>query len=343
MREIKFRLALLFSIACLVLLVSCGGVSEAKYKEIQMKQTQLETQYASIQEKQAQLESEYSSIKDRLMGEVNSLEGELDTTKSDYQMVLEQNKELRDKLQAYRDTGITVHRATELPRVARGEAWSNRGSVSLQNNEQASDPSFAELVSFLRSDKTDLATYSSGYPGGFSDILCGWFAEALHNNAEDAGVRAAFVLAGFDNVLSPSHALNAFTTSDKGLVFIDCTGDPLNPIPLVNGQPFIRVPSPPPPPGMWTVTYTIGDTGNCDTIAYLEKGKPIGYINVGLPYGLTYSDYEQWQQDVEEMRGSFNSASKSWELSIIASESDKTLGSFFQPSEETVSSITIYW
>jgi hypothetical protein len=55
--------------------------------------------------------------------------------------------------------------------------------------------------------------------------VCADFAETLHNNAEKAGWRAAYVgidLAGSER----GHALNAFQTTDQGLVYIDCTGIP---------------------------------------------------------------------------------------------------------------------
>ena len=58
--------------------------------------------------------------------------------------------------------------------------------------------------------------------------MCADFAEMLHNNAEAAGWRAAYVLIR----LGPSkswptqggHTLNAFQTPDRGLVYIDATG-----------------------------------------------------------------------------------------------------------------------
>ena len=44
----------------------------------------------------------------------------------------------------------------------------------------------------------------------------------LHNNAEKAGIRAAYVVVEFP--LGEGHALNAFRTKDRGLIYIDCTG-----------------------------------------------------------------------------------------------------------------------
>jgi len=43
----------------------------------------------------------------------------------------------------------------------------------------------------------------------------------VHNNAESAGIRAAYVHIWTATI---RHAFNAFKTTDRGLVFIDCVG-----------------------------------------------------------------------------------------------------------------------
>jgi len=89
--------------------------------------------------------------------------------------------------------------------------------IQLANNPQAADPSWQELKDFLKQDDTDTYLYNS------STFVCTDYAEMLHNNAEEAGIRAAFVTIDFVNE-STGHALNAFNTSDTGLVYIDDTG-----------------------------------------------------------------------------------------------------------------------
>jgi hypothetical protein len=89
--------------------------------------------------------------------------------------------------------------------------------ITLVGNPLAVDPTFTQLESFLLADKTDQNTY---VPGAY---VCANFARDVYNNAEKAGIRAAFVGVEFAGV-SEGHALNAFMTTDKGLVFIDCTG-----------------------------------------------------------------------------------------------------------------------
>ena len=59
--------------------------------------------------------------------------------------------------------------------------------IILVGNPAATDPTFAQLESFLLSDKTDQNIY---IPGAY---VCADFARDVYNNAEKAGIRAAFV------------------------------------------------------------------------------------------------------------------------------------------------------
>ena len=88
--------------------------------------------------------------------------------------------------------------------------------IVLCDNPEATDVTWPELKDFLREDKTDEMLY-------IEDVfMCADFAEMLHNNAEAAGIRAAWV--GIDLYGSDEgHALNAFNTTDRGLVYIDVT------------------------------------------------------------------------------------------------------------------------
>jgi hypothetical protein len=97
--------------------------------------------------------------------------------------------------------------------------------IQLSNNPQAHDPSWAELRAFLEQDNTDQELYVS------SSFVCTDYAEMLHNNAESEGIRAAYVtieLSGCTNsdgnLSDCGHALNAFNTTDNGLVYVDDTG-----------------------------------------------------------------------------------------------------------------------
>ena len=87
--------------------------------------------------------------------------------------------------------------------------------ITLANNPDARNPTWSELVSFLQQDETDEQTYD------YASFVCADFAEMLHNNAEDAGIIAAYVSLDGTGGLALGHALNAFYTTDRGLVYID--------------------------------------------------------------------------------------------------------------------------
>jgi len=88
------------------------------------------------------------------------------------------------------------------------------------------NPSWKELKAFLLEDDTDKMEYV------FPTTVCEDFAKKLQKSAKEAGWRCAFVSVQLDgypdwaNLGIPSytgHACNAFETTDRGLIYIDCT------------------------------------------------------------------------------------------------------------------------
>lgn len=101
-------------------------------------------------------------------------------------------------------------------------------TITLMNNESAVDPSYEQLVEFIKKDKTNEIPYNN------TSFVCSDAAERVHNNAEKYGFRCAWVYIDFKNelaTLNPTtkalvigHSCNLFNTTDRGLVAIDCTG-----------------------------------------------------------------------------------------------------------------------
>lgn len=125
--------------------------------------------------------------------------------------------------------------------------------IILANNVSARDPTYEELKTFLKADRTDEIRYN------YSSFVCADFAETVHNNAEKAGIKAGYVSVDFYEI-DDGHACNVFNTTDRGLIFIDCTG------------------------------YRENYFGNCDTIVTMKIGEK--YDVKGL-FGSKkyYSDY----------------------------------------------------
>lgn len=89
------------------------------------------------------------------------------------------------------------------------------------------NPTYTELKEFLASDPTDSNPYISG------EYVCFEFATEVNNNAEANGIRAAYVRLRFEEW---AHAVVAFETVDRGLVFIEPQSD--MDVELVVGKPY---------------------------------------------------------------------------------------------------------
>lgn len=99
-------------------------------------------------------------------------------------------------------------------------------SPEISEDPTLRNPSWEELKAFLWEDKTDLLEYV------FPTFICYDFARTLQASAKEAGWRCAYVcvqLEGYPDWFDygiPSntgHGLNVFETTDRGLVYIDCT------------------------------------------------------------------------------------------------------------------------
>jgi hypothetical protein len=136
----------------------------------------------------------------------------------------------------------------------------------LHDNPTAQDPSWAELQSFVLDDDTDEQPYVE------DSFVCTDFAAMLHDRAEAEGIRAAYV--SVDLADSPGHALDAFNTTDRGLVYIDCTG-----------------------PGLSFATPggTASDAPpSYDKVAYLSEGKECGLVSMDTASSFDYAFYEEY-------------------------------------------------
>ena len=148
--------------------------------------------------------------------------------------------------------------------------------INLSNNADASNVSFKTLKDFIISDQTDKDLYIPGMQ------MCGHFAETVHNNAEQVGIRAGVVILEFEDESAP-HALNAFETTDKGLVYIDCTGSRRTPADFEEW--------------LYKLFYPKGQ----DRMAYMLKGKEYGTIILEDAESTQYSYYagysKSWVKD----------------------------------------------
>lgn len=163
-------------------------------------------------------------------------------------------------------------------------------SARLINNSEATPPTWQELIDFLAADTTDQKLYN------IDSYACVAFAEELHNNAEAAGIEAAFVGVQFED-REIGHALNAFNTTDRGLVFIDCTS------PVQSNMPYLPMTGlDDDEAGDSEETEAVG----ADKVAYVELGREYGVISIEVATSPEYSFYlvylaerEQYGLDVQ--------------------------------------------
>jgi hypothetical protein len=241
--------------------------------------------------------------------------------------------------------------------------------IELINNPDATNPTSAELIAFVKEDPTDEHYYAGDFAVllGTAEVsyVCSDFAEDMHNNAEAAGIRAAWVSIDFEGD-DKGHALNAFETTDRGLVYIDCTG---------KGALTLRVPHDP-----YDLVKTEqgtslmeSDPTSWDKVAYVEIGKEYGLIPLDQAESPSYSFYEEYEwkwQNYETLLNDYNdevarynqeisgkiyyegtpelASIEAWEASLLQQEQQldelqSELGDFrFEPLG-IVEDINIYW
>jgi len=150
--------------------------------------------------------------------------------------------------------------------------------VVLVNNLNASDPTYNDLVRFLKADSTSSMKYV--YPGW----TCADFARQLHDNAEAQGIKAAFVAVEFYNssidysiydsgsgsydypLTTPDmgHGFNLFNTTDRGPVYVDSSG--------------------------------IYESSTGDRIVYVAEGREFNEIDLDYANGTDYTFYSGYRQ-----------------------------------------------
>ncbi len=89
------------------------------------------------------------------------------------------------------------------------------------------NPTYKEMREFLASDQTDANSFISG------EYVCSDFSAQLNNNAEASGIRVAYVRIRSEEW---GHAVVAFETVDRGLIFIEPQSD--KGVRLIIGEPF---------------------------------------------------------------------------------------------------------
>jgi hypothetical protein len=205
-------------------------ITELAFTQNELASTQLELN--STQQTLALSQTNLDSTKNELNSTKRTLvstQATLDTTKTELattkQNLTSTNRELGSTKQTLSSTKSELT-TTQQDLALAQETLEGLGitlssskecyDVDLIDNLTATNPSWSQLISFLSQDFTDRNVYILGV------YDCSQFSQSIHNNAEAAGIRTAEVHIDFENEIT-GHALNAFLTTDYGLVYVDCT------------------------------------------------------------------------------------------------------------------------
>ncbi|MDD5127825.1 MAG: hypothetical protein PHR43_07025, partial [Dehalococcoidales bacterium] len=176
---------------------------------------------ANVTSELASTRTELTSTKGELAStrtELTSTKGELASTKNQLTSAQQATANLQATLSSTQQQ-LTIYRETLTGLGITLQASNTCYDVHLIDNPEADDPTFDQLITFLSQDKTE----NNSYIANVYD--CSQFSRDIHNNAEAKGIRTAEVHARFEND-TIGHALNAFLTTDYGLVYVDCTEAP---------------------------------------------------------------------------------------------------------------------
>ena len=203
-------------------------------------------------------------------------------------------------------------------------ASGNGEPVRLSENAQASDVSWQQVKEFVMNDDTNAHLYIT------DSFVCADFAALLHNRAEAAGIKTAYVSIEFAE--GPAHALNAFNTTDRGLVYVDCTG-----------------------PGFQSPTFGDSLDGQAiyaeyDKVAYVVVGRAYGLITLDKATSFNYGFYEQWMQqwdDYEAKVDLYNHGSLTYkERQVLRNQIEvlrAILGDYCWEPLGIVTSVNVHW
>jgi len=195
--------------------------------ELNSTQTQLDLTKTELDSTQTQLESTKAKLASTET-ELRSAEMELAATEMELQSLTDRLKSVETELAAALDSLDTVQAKLEEKEAELAELQINYDGLMAGHGYTIKDPSYRDLMRFLAEDDTDKLTYIEG------EYECTEFATTLCNRAEDEGIRSGYVTISFPD--GKGHAIVAFNTIDKGLIYIEPQHDDL--VEIVIGKPF---------------------------------------------------------------------------------------------------------
>jgi len=198
---------------CVILFIgACGGESDCD--SLQSENSALSTENARLASELQTSQSQLNSLKD----DFNLLKDGFDLLKSEY-LNLQQQERVSYEEEYYDALDQANALGTDLKAAENDiKELESKYQALLESSQQSAlrNPTWSELEAFLLQDTTDAIAYVA------DEFDCSGFAITLRDNASRQGFRCAFVSIGFGEG-AIGHALNAFETTDKGLIYVDNT------------------------------------------------------------------------------------------------------------------------
>jgi hypothetical protein len=100
--------------------------------------------------------------------------------------------------------------------AGKAEGYDEGVQAGLGHGYTLRDPTYAEALAFIQADRTNENKYVE------DTYVCSHFCRDVCNNAEQKGLRCAYVDLRYP---ASAHAIVAFNTTDQGLVYFDAITD----------------------------------------------------------------------------------------------------------------------
>lgn len=259
-----------------------------------------------------------------LQGRLDSAQGEIDALQANLAALQENYDGLQADYESLRGDYTSLQASYE-------------GSLDKLKQSELEDPTWSELKEFLELDDTDTLPYTE------NSFDCTGFAVTLRDRAWRYGMRCAFVELGF--AAGMGHALNAFETTDEGLIYVDATqADQIAYVEV--GQLYGAI-------DLAVVkSEYIACTGDPDefwgSLDYRTHPNPFSY-DYYVDYQRRLQFYDESIEAYNEAVKEFNSGSREWSRSQLDSWREnlealaEDLGYIRYEPMGTVESVEVYW
>lgn len=279
-------------------------------------------------------QEEYDALQSRLdnaQGEIDALKTDLaalqdnyESSQADYEGLQANYDSLQDDYESLRADYDSLQADYE-------------GSLERLKQSELENPTWSELRKFLERDDTDTLPYVEG------SFDCSGFAITLRDRTWRYGMRCAYVEVGFSK--KEGHALNAFETTDEGLIYVDNTqADQIAYIEI--GQPYRAI-------HLDAVkSKYIACSGDPDefwgSLTYTTHSHPFSY-DYCVDYYRRVQFYEESMVAYNVAVKEFNNGSREWTLSQLESwrenleALEEDIGSIFHEPKGRVETVEVYW